>query len=98
MSLNSRQRARLRSQAHALRPAVMIGQHGLTDAVVRAGEAALAAELIKVRFLEFRDERAALAARLAAALGAELVGLIGHVAILYRQHPDPARRTIVLSD
>ncbi len=98
MSLNSRQRARLRSLAHALRPAVMIGQHGLTEAVVQAGEAALAAELIKVRFLDYRDERATLAARLATALGAELVGLIGHVAIVYRRHPDPARRTIVLAD
>ena len=94
MSLNSRQRARLRSLAHALRPAVMIGQHGLTEAVVQAGEAALAAELIKVRFLDYRDERATLAT----ALGAELVGLIGHVAIVYRRHPDPARRTIVLAD
>lgn len=98
MSLNSRQRARLRSLAHALRPALMIGQHGLTEAVIRAGDAALAAELIKVRFLDHREERAALAARLATALGAELVGLIGHVAIVYRRHHDPARRAIVLAD
>ncbi|MBU6335367.1 MAG: YhbY family RNA-binding protein [Chloroflexi bacterium] len=96
--MNSRQRARLRSLAHALRPALMIGQHGLTEAVIRAGDAALAAELIKVRFLDHREERAALAARLATALGAELVGLIGHVAIVYRRHHDPARRVIVLAD
>ena len=97
--LSSRQRSRLRSLAHGLDPVVRVGRAGVTDAVLREVDEALAArELIKVRLSGERDERAGEAASIADPTGAALAGLIGRVAILYRRHPDPERRRIELPD
>jgi RNA-binding protein len=95
--LTSRQRGHLRSAAHALAPAVLVGRAGATDAVVREVDDALAArELIKVRLAGDRDERQRTAAAIAERTGSELAGTIGRIAILYRQSADPARRRIAL--
>jgi len=95
--LKGRARTYLRGLAHGLRPVVQVGKEGLTDAVVRSiDQALLGSELIKVQIAADRDERRALAATAAAATGAECVGLIGRIAILYRTHPDPERRRLIL--
>lgn len=89
-----RQRKWLRGKAHALRPVVLVGQAGVTEAVLASVDAALAArELIKVRLHEPEDKHEA-AETLAARTGATLCGLVGHTVILYR--PRPERPTIVL--
>jgi RNA-binding protein len=73
---------------------VLVGQAGVTDAVVRSVDAALGArELIKVRLHEPEDKHAA-AEGLAARTGAALCGLVGHTVILYRPHAE--RPVIVL--
>ncbi len=86
MSLNKKQRSHLKQQAHALKPVVMLGQHGLTDAVVNETEQALEAhELIKVRFnAGDRDTRAEFIEELARRTDAEVVQTIGRMAVLYR--------------
>lgn len=89
--LTSKQRARLRSLAHDLDPVVRVGKDGLTDAVIDAAEEAFnTRELLKARVLDAamedaRDVAHALADRLD---GVRVVQVIGHVAILYRPHPD----------
>jgi RNA-binding protein len=89
------QRRHLRGLAHALDPVVMVGKEGLSDAVVRKAEAELLAhELIKVRFIDWKDEKKELLAELAARTRAELVGVVGHVGILFRQNREPKRRKI----
>jgi RNA-binding protein len=94
-ALSGRQRKHLRGVAHALEPLVQVGKGLLTDEVVAQVDRALAGhELIKVRFLEGREAKDELAAELARRTGAELAGRIGHVAILYRPHPDPEQRRI----
>jgi RNA-binding protein len=94
IELSSRQRRALRAQAHALQPVVQVGQAGATEAVLRAVEDALLAhELIKVRLLAPEDRHLA-AAALAEAAGACLCGLIGHVVILYRPHPEKPRMLV----
>lgn len=93
--LTGKQRRWLRAQAHALDPVVEVGGKGLSDAVVAETERALDAhELIKVRLVGGRDEREAIAAELAERSGAEAVGIIGKVAMLYRRQPDPERRRL----
>ena len=93
-TLTGAQRQRLRGLAHALEPVVLVGQAGVTDAVIVAVDAALTThELIKVRLREPEDKRAA-AAELAERSGAAPCGLIGHTVILYRPHP--TKPTIVL--
>lgn len=86
--LNGAQRRSLRGQAHPLRPVVQVGQGGVTDAVLDAVDAVLAAhELVKVRLHEPEDKRAD-AAALAAGTHAALCGLLGHTVILYRPRED----------
>jgi len=91
--LTSRQRKSLRGLAHPLEPVVHVGQAGVTAAVLRAVDEALAAhELVKVRLREPEDKRSA-ARDLATGTDAVLCGLVGHTVILYR--PDPERPRIV---
>ena len=89
------QRRHLRGLAHPLRPVVMIGKEGLSDAVVAKTEAELVAhELIKVRFLGWKDTKKELLGELAERTRAELVGVVGHVGILFRQNREPKKRKI----
>jgi RNA-binding protein len=82
--LSGRQKRYLRSLAQRLEPVVWVGGAGLAPGSVRTLDAALGAhELVKVRMREPEDKRA-LAQSLADATGAELAGLVGHTAILYR--------------
>ena len=80
----------LRARAHHLNPVVMVGQHGLTEAVIRETETALRAhELIKVRVLgDERNERLLIGEELCAATGAQLVQHIGKLLVLYRERSD----------
>ncbi|MEO6027610.1 MAG: ribosome assembly RNA-binding protein YhbY [Candidatus Binatia bacterium] len=88
MELTGRQRKHLRGLAHSLEPLVHVGGAGVTDAVLQAVDAALGEhELIKVRLHEPEDKHAA-ADALASGTDAALCGLIGHVVILYRRHPE----------
>ena len=89
-SLNKQEILALRARAHHLNPVVMVGQHGLTEAVIRETETALRAhELIKVRVLgDERDERLLIGEELCAATGAQLVQHIGKLLVLYRERSD----------
>lgn len=87
------QRAYLSKKAHNLHPLVMIGQHGLSDAVVTATDDALAHhELIKVKFQDFKEERQSISRELAEKTDALLVSVIGNIAILFREAREPEKR------
>lgn len=89
----------LRGLAHGLKPVVFVGQKGLTAALVREVDGALKThELVKVKFVDFKEksQKEEIAAALAEASGAALAGMIGHMAIFYREHPDPEKRKIRL--
>lgn len=91
----SSQRKQLRGLAHKLEPLVRVGTQGLTEALVKATVAALDDhELIKVKFVDSKDEKDEISQSLAERAGACLAGRIGNIAILYREHPDPKKRKI----
>jgi len=97
--LSSSQRKWLRGQAHSLKPIVQIGKQRLSEAALRQVDEALDAhELIKVQAIAPREEKDAIAERLAEELRAEVAGRIGHVIILFRQNPDPEQRVYDLPD
>lgn len=97
MELNSKQRAFLRKEAHTLDPVVMIGKLGMNDSIVRATQRALDDhELLKVKFIGFKEERQEMSRFLAKECGAVLVAVIGNVAILYRESTETEKRTITL--
>lgn len=85
------QRRHLRKLAHGKRPIVTVGEAGISDSVVSALDQALSDhELIKVK-LPGAEGKKALGAELAARSGAHLCGLVGHMAILFRPHPETPR-------
>jgi RNA-binding protein len=93
--ITKRQRNYLRKIANPLKPTVLLGKQGLTEQIIEKVERELDAhELIKVRFLEYKEERKQLTATILEQTGSALVGMVGHVATLYRQQADPERRTI----
>jgi len=95
--LNSSQRKQLRAMAHHLDPVILVGKQGVTDMLVRAASEALEDhELVKVKFNEFKGEKKALVAEIVRRTASEQVGLVGHVAILYRRQPDDEKRKIHL--
>jgi RNA-binding protein len=86
MPLNSAQKRALRGKAHALKPVVILGNHGLTKPVELEIDRALNDhELIKVRVnAETREARLALTQTICDHCQAELIQTIGHVIIIYR--------------
>jgi len=97
--LTGKQKSVLRGLGQKLGAAVTVGKSGAADPLVRELSRALETrELVKIRLpAAAREERHALAARLAAACEAELVGEVGHTALLFRANErlDPEKRVIV---
>ena len=95
--LTSSERKQLKALAHHLDPVCFVGKNGLTDAVADAVEVALdSRELVKVKFVACKDEKRPLSEALARRTSSHRVGLVGHIAILYREHPDEEKRKIAL--
>jgi RNA-binding protein len=90
-TLNPQQRKFLRAEAHDKKPVVMIGNNGLTEAVINETNRALTAhELIKVRVQG--DDRAARErwlTELCAATDAVPVQHIGKLLIIYKPAATP---------
>lgn len=91
MALTSKQRAHLRKLAHHLKPIVLVGGGGVTEALLASvREAFNSRELIKVKVQESAPQSARETAdRVAAALdGVHPVQVIGRTAVLYRAFPE----------
>lgn len=90
--LTSAGKKQLKARAHALKPVVLVGQHGVTAAVMASIDEALEAhELIKIRLpAGERAQRVLQTGQIATALGAEVVSTIGRVVILYRRRTERA--------
>lgn len=98
-ALSGADRKYLRGLGQKLEPIVMVGKNGITDTLIDSTNKALTAhELVKVRFVDRKDEKRALIDELAAATESDVVGMIGHTALLYRQHEDEEKRKIFFPD
>lgn len=88
MPLNTKFKQQLKARAHKLKPVVMIGNNGLTEAVNKEIDRALTDhELIKIRIAtNDREVRRALFAELAEANAAEVVQMIGNIGVIYRKN------------
>ncbi len=78
----------LKAKAHHLKPVVLLGNKGLTEAVIAETDIALLShELIKVKINGAeKEDRILIAAELCEALKAELVQMIGNTVIIYRKN------------
>jgi RNA-binding protein len=93
MSLSAEKLKRLKQQAHALNPVVLLGAKGLTDAVQKEIDQALDIhELIKVR-LNAPDHatRDQMIAAICEVQHAELVQQIGHLIAIYRKRKEKGK-------
>jgi len=93
IQLSVAERKAHRAEAHHLDPVVMIGNDGLTPAVVKETNAALSAHgLIKVRVLgDDRAQREAMYQQLADQLSAAPIQHIGKLLVLWRPKPKKAK-------
>jgi RNA-binding protein len=95
--MNSQQRQYLKGLAHPLKPVVFVGKAGLSTELAEAANLALEDhELIKLKFNDHKDRKNVLADAICRQTASQLVGLIGHVAILYRPARNPDKRKIQL--
>jgi RNA-binding protein len=95
--LKGYQKKYLKGLAHGMKPLAYVGQKGLSPAVAESIDEALEKhELIKVKFVDFKEktQRKEIAGAIEKETVSELVGMIGHVAIFYREHRDPEKRRI----
>ena len=93
--MDSRIRKLLRSQAHHLEPVVLIGKNGINDGTIESIDRVLEArELIKIKFREFKDEKLSLSEKITELTNSQVVGVIGHTVIIFRQNPDSDKRQI----
>lgn len=89
-TLNAKQRMKLKSLAHHLKPILHIGKEGVTKATLNQVEAAFnTRELLKIKVQdsapETADESGAII--VAGLAGVHLVQVIGRTIVLYRRHP-----------
>jgi len=84
--ISNLKRKELKKKSYLLKPIIMIGQNGLTDAVIKEIDVALNAhELIKVRAKgSDKDERAEQCLKIQEKLNAYIIHRIGFVTVLYR--------------
>ena len=91
--LNSRQKKNLRAKAHNLKPIVLVGKAGVTVGCIQSiDEVIESQELIKVKFLEHKDDKKSLSDEIAEKTNSEIVGNIGHTIILFRQNLDKEKQ------
>ncbi|KQL48920.1 MULTISPECIES: ribosome assembly RNA-binding protein YhbY [Brevibacillus] len=85
--LTGKQKRFLRAEAHHLTPIFQVGKGGVNENMItQIKEALEVRELIKVAILQNNnDDKHEVAEDLAAGAGAELVQLIGHTVVLYKE-------------
>ncbi|MBO5236833.1 MAG: YhbY family RNA-binding protein [Spirochaetaceae bacterium] len=93
MELNSKQRKYLEKESHNLSPVVIVGGAGVTEGLLKMVSTSIEAhELIKIKFNEFKDEKAELTNHICKETDSILVRIIGNVSILYRPKTEIANR------
>ncbi|HEX3797444.1 MAG TPA: YhbY family RNA-binding protein [Verrucomicrobiae bacterium] len=76
---------KLKARAQTLEATFKVGKAGLSDGFVKSVDEGLAHhDLVKVKFVEFKDEKKTLAPALAEKTSSHLIMRVGNVAVYYR--------------
>ncbi|WP_201533246.1 YhbY family RNA-binding protein [Psychrobacter ciconiae] len=91
MQLDNETIRHLKGIGHQLKPIVMIGNNGVTQAIINEVDRALTDhELIKVKLpAGSKHDRDVVSSELAAAANAYVIHTIGRMALLLRRNPNP---------
>ncbi len=86
--LTNAEMRKLKAQAQRLEATFKVGKAGLSEGFVKSVDAGLVHhELVKVKFVEFKEEKKTLAPELAEKTSSHLIMRVGNVAVLYRAKP-----------
>src|SRR5450759_2161305 len=83
--LNNSQVRKFKAAAQHLEPMLKVGKAGLSDGFIRSVETALSQhELVKIKFVEFKEQKKELAPQLAEKTSSHLIMRVGNVMVLHR--------------
>ncbi len=89
MPLKTKQKKQLKALAHKLKPAVLVGKNGVTESLLLEISKSLEVhELIKIKFIDKKDEVEELSVKISSLTESELIGIKGNVLILYKENKD----------
>ena len=84
--LESKELRQLKSRGQLLKPVIFVGKEGLSDALTKALDEALARhELVKVKFADLKEQKKELTPVLAEKVSAHVIMRVGNVAVLFRR-------------
>ncbi|MFW5443027.1 MAG: ribosome assembly RNA-binding protein YhbY [Methylococcaceae bacterium] len=87
--MNSAEKKQLKSQAHSLKPVIIVGQSGLSESVLKEINITLDThELIKIKIRAEKDVRTQIRDQIITETKSELIQTIGQMIAIYRQNPD----------
>ncbi len=90
--MDSARKKRLRSQAHVLKPVIIIGQNGLTESVLNEIDITLEThELIKIKVRAEKEARSEYLAKIIEITKSELVQSIGQIIVIYRKSENKSK-------
>jgi RNA-binding protein len=84
--LTNNQKKFLRSMGHALKPVVMVGQHGLSESVLAELETTMSKhELLKIKVrADGKDEKQQMINQIVEVSKSHLIQVIGNIMVIYR--------------
>jgi RNA-binding protein len=89
--LTNPQIRKLKAAAQLMEPMLKVGKAGLSDAFVRSVSEALDQHpLVKIKFVEFKEQKKELAPLLAEKTASHLIMRVGNVMVLHRPKPASA--------
>lgn len=85
---------KFKAAAQRLEPMFKVGKAGLSDGFIRSVDTALGQhELVKIKFVEFKEQKKELAPQLAEKTASHLIMRVGNVLVLHRPKPSAETST-----
>ena len=85
VTLSGPQKRDLKARSQRLDAMLRLGAGGASEAFLKSLDEALALhELVKIKFMEFKEEKKTLAPEIAEKTGSALIARVGNVAVYYR--------------
>ncbi len=99
LPLKNNQKKYLRGLGNRLKPVIYIGKNGLSEQVINSIDEALEIhELIKLKYIEFREQRNVLNKQITEMNHCEIAGQTGFTTLFFRRNPDKTKRKIKLPE
>ena len=84
-ALTNAEKRDLKARAQRLEPVIKLGRDGMSDALLKGLDEALARHgLVKMKFADHKEEKKTIAPQIAERTGSALVAQVGNVAVFYR--------------